>query len=54
MQKMVFKSGKDDLKDDQLSSSFFNLTVKDIRGKEVDFNKFRDRKVIMVVNVACK
>ncbi len=47
-----FKSGKEKLKPEV--QSFFDFKVKDITGKVIDFSTFKDRKAIMVVNVACK
>lgn len=52
MGSVFFKSGKEKLK--SANQTFFDFKVKDILGKEVDFSTFRDRKAIMVVNVACK
>ena len=51
--KLVFKSGKEELKPSVIKS-FFDFKVKDIRGKDFDFQTLRDRKLTMVVNVACK
>ena len=34
--------------------SFFDLTARDIMGNLVSFQKYSDRKLIMVVNVASK
>ena len=51
--KLVFKSGKERLDLPEMKT-FFDFQLKDIRGKLIDFNVFRDRKLIMVVNVACK
>ena len=50
---LVFKSGKETLKT-PATKGFFDFQVKDIRGKLFDFQTLRDRKLIMVVNVACK
>lgn len=51
--KAIFKSGTDSIST-EIPKSFFDLKAKDIDGKIVDFNQFKDRKAIMVVNVACK
>lgn len=51
--KLVFKSGKEQLKAPPVKG-FFDFQIKDIRGKMLDFQALRDRKLIMVVNVACK
>ncbi len=47
-----FKRGSEKLK--PTNQSFFDFKIKDIMGKLVDFSTFKDRKAIMVVNVACK
>ena len=47
-----FKKGSEKL--NAPAKSFFDFKVKDITGKLVDFSTFKDRKAIMVVNVACK
>ena len=51
--KAFFKSGTDKLTT-QVPENFFDFKVKDIDGNVVDFAQFKDRKLIMVVNVACK
>lgn len=51
--KLVFKSGKEQLKAPP-TKGFFDFQIKDIRGKTIDFQSLRDRRLIMVVNVACK
>lgn len=51
--KIFFKSGANTITK-EVPKEFFDLKAKDIDGKVVDFNTFRDRKAIMVVNVACK
>ena len=51
--KAVFKSGSETLSKD-IPKSFFDFKMKDISGDVVAFEKFRGKKVIMVVNVACK
>jgi hypothetical protein len=53
IQKLVFKSGSEGL-NKAVTGSFFDFVVKDIYGKEFRFDSLRDRKLIMVVNVACK
>lgn len=53
LSKAVFKGGSNAIST-QIPQDFFELKAKDIDGKIVDFQQFRDRKVIMVVNVACK
>lgn len=47
-----FKSGKEKLK--PLNQGFFDFKIKDITGQLIDFSTFKDKKAIMVVNVACK
>src|SRR5690606_15131697 len=37
----------------QIGTSFYDFTMKDIDGKEVDFNQFKGKR-ILVVNVASK
>jgi hypothetical protein len=49
----VFKKGSNIIST-EIPKTFFDLKAPDIDGNIVDFNIFRDRKVIMVVNVACK
>ena len=51
--KAVFKSGSDKLTK-EVPPSFFDFKIKSIDGNIVDFETYRDRKLIMVVNVACK
>ncbi len=51
--KIVFKSGKEALKKTE-NKGFFDFQINDIRGKLFDFKALRDKKLIMVVNVACK
>ena len=51
--KAVFKSGSDKLTK-EVPKSFYDFKVLDIDGNVVDFEKYREKKVIMVVNVACK
>jgi hypothetical protein len=36
-----------------IPQSFFDLKFPDIRGRVVDFLKFKGNKAILVVNVAC-
>ncbi len=51
--KMFFKSGANTISK-EIPKDFFDLQAKDIDGKIVNFNQYRDKKAIMVVNVACK
>ena len=53
LSKAVFKSGSEALSK-EVPKDFFDFKVKDIEGNMIEFEKFRGRKVIMVVNVACK
>lgn len=53
MGSLVFKSGSENLPK-QEAETFFDFKVKDIEGKLIDFNKYRGKKAILVVNVACK
>ena len=50
---LIHKSGSESL-NNQKSESFFDFKVKDIFGNVVDFKKFKGKKAILVVNVACK
>ena len=50
--KLAFKSGSDKLKTP--SQSFFDFKVNDITGKPYDMAQLKDKKLIMVTNVACK
>lgn len=54
LQKIVFKSGEDNLGKQGVPNSFFDFKIKDINGKVIDFSEFKKRKAILVVNVACK
>lgn len=49
---VFFKKGTEKLP--STGQSFFDFKVKDITGKLIDFSTFKDKKAIMVVNVACK
>lgn len=51
--KAVFKGGSTAIST-EIPKTFFDLKARDIDGKVVDFNQFKNRKCIMVVNVACK
>jgi hypothetical protein len=53
MAKLVFKSGSEGLPK-QITPSFFDFKVRDIRGKEFSFDYLKNKKLILVVNVACK
>lgn len=53
MAKLIFKSGSEGIKA-PTTKSFFDFSVKDIYGKDFPFAQLKDRKLIMVVNVACK
>jgi predicted lactoylglutathione lyase len=53
LSKAVFKGGSTTIST-QVPNDFFDLKARDIDGNIVDFNVYRNKKVIMVVNVACK
>jgi len=53
IQKIVFKSGSEGLTAPTLKN-FFDFKVNDIFGKEFSFDALRNKKLIMIVNVACK
>lgn len=53
IKKMLFKSGSTSIKS-SAPSNFFDLEARDIDGNLIKFDQFKDRKVIMIVNVACK
>lgn len=53
MSKLVFKSGSDKLTK-EVPASFFDFKIRSIDGNVVDFATYKDRKLIMIVNVACK
>jgi hypothetical protein len=53
IQKLVFKSGAEGL-NKVVPPPFFDFVVKDIHGKDFRFDSLRDKKLIMIVNVACK
>jgi hypothetical protein len=50
---LIHKSGSESLSNHG-GESFFDFKVKDIFGKVVDFKKYKGKKAILVVNVACK
>lgn len=52
MGSVFFKKGSEKL--NSSAQNFFDFKVKDITGKVVDFSTFKNKKAIMVVNVACK
>lgn len=52
MGSVFFKKGSEKLS--STNQSFFDFKIKDITGKLIDFSTFKDKKAIMVVNVACK
>ena len=49
---LIFKTSKDDM--EKSEKGFFDLSATDIEGKETPFTEFKDRKAILVVNVASK
>ena len=51
--KAVMKSGTDKLTK-EVPANFFDFKIRNIDGNVVDFSTYKDRKLIMVVNVACK
>jgi hypothetical protein len=53
IQKIVFKTGQETISDSQVKN-LFDFKIKDIYGNLIDFDKFRNKKAIMIVNVACK
>jgi hypothetical protein len=53
MGSVFFKKGGEKLKKD-IPKSFYDFKMKDISGDMIDFKTYKDRKVIMIVNVACK
>lgn len=52
MGSVFFKKGSEKL--NSTAQNFFDFKVKDITGNVVDFSTFKNKKAIMVVNVACK
>lgn len=54
IKKIIFKSGAEALPTSNIPKSFFDFKIKDIQGTLIDFNTYKNEKVIMVVNVACK
>lgn len=50
---LVYKSGQETLQGED-PKSFFDFRIKDIYGKLIDFNVYKGKKAILVVNVACK
>jgi glutathione peroxidase len=52
MGSVFFKKGSEKL--NAPTQSFFDFKIKDITGKLIDFSTFKNKKAIMVVNVACK
>lgn len=53
LSKAVFKSGTNTIAK-EVPHDFFDLQAKDIDGKVVEFNVFKGKKALMIVNVACK
>ena len=51
--KLFSKKGQEKLTK-KVPDNFFDFKMKDIDGDVVDFATFKDRKLIMCVNVACK
>ena len=52
MGKVFFKEAKESVK--ATPKGFFDLEAKDIDGNLFKFSNLRDKKAIVVVNVACK
>jgi glutathione peroxidase len=52
MGSLFFKSGKEKLKKN--NKGFFDLEALDIDGKSIKFDSFKDKRAIIVINVACK
>jgi hypothetical protein len=50
---LIHKSGSETLQNQEVGS-FFDFKVKDIQGNVINFNKYRGKKAILIVNVACK
>lgn len=50
---LIHKSGAEALSKED-ATSFFDFKVKDIEGKLINFNMYKGKKAILVVNVACK
>jgi len=50
---LIHKSGAEAFAN-QDTASFFDFKVKDIEGNVVDFSRYKGKKAILVVNVACK
>lgn len=49
----IYKTGSETIQDD-IHKSFFDFKIKDIEGNLVNFSIFKDKKAILIVNVACK
>ena len=49
----IHKGGTESLAKEE-ASSFFDFKVKDIEGNLINFNSYKGKKAILVVNVACK
>lgn len=54
IQSIIFKDGSESLETKLVPESFFDFKIKNLKGELVNFNSFRDKKVFIVVNVACK
>ena len=50
---LIHKSGSETLQNQEVES-FFDFKVKNIQGNVINFNMYRGKKAILVVNVACK
>lgn len=51
--KAFYKTGSEAVRGD-LPKSFFDFKINDIQGNLINFSTFKDKKAILIVNVACK
>lgn len=49
----LYKTGSEPVQDN-IPKSFFDFKIKDIEGNLVNFSIFKEKKAILIVNVACK
>lgn len=52
--KIIFKSGTEKLAEKVGEGNFFSFEAVDIDGNLIKMSTFKDRKAIIIVNVACK
>ena len=51
---IAYKSASEEVGNIPVPKSFFEFKIRDIQGEMVDFHSFKNKKAILIVNVACK